>query len=230
MNRWLCPVLALFLFWPSDMAAQVRGQGQGQVGGQGQVRGQAAQQRDTLVQELGRLRRGPGREQVLPVPPGLGQARVLAMDSLPEASPIELLMALREPLDLTKEQLEQLKSVESRLAKDNGELLGQLMEIRRGVQQLGAAHPRDMTPQQRRLFRQQTQRATPLMRRIQENNCVAMEQVGQLLTAEQRGWMRRWLQVQTGIEPDPLSPGMGQPRGFGGGYCRSIFDGYGSFR
>lgn len=203
MSNRMCALLIMLLLLPGTLAAQVRGQG----------RGQAAQQQGVQAQQG----RGMGAGQA--VGRGMGQGQMLLREAGPELGPIDVLLELREPLRLSAEQVQQLQNVDTTLTRQNGALLTELVEIRRQVQQLGARHPRELTPAQRQILHQQTQRAAPLMLRIQANNCTAMERVGQLLTAEQRGWMRGWLQTQAGAGTDTL-PARGAGFWGLGGYCQ----------
>ncbi len=155
---------------------------------------------------------------------GRGGARDVAgsargLDSIPEPGPIELLLALSDSLGLTPHQVRELEALNAELDRRNAELVAQLMEIRREVQELDSSPPRRMRARRGQVLEVHTQRAMPLVQRIQANNCAAMERVGRILTPDQRDWLRTWLQVQPGAQRDTLAPGRAGTRGFGAGLC-----------
>jgi hypothetical protein len=129
--------------------------------------------------------RGPGRD---------GGGPALLRDSLPGRGPIELLLAGRDSLGLTRSQLTQLERINAELQEQNAPHVRSMLELRRELQPLIGMHPRDMSPAQRAQFQKQAGRARPIMQQMHESNRRAMERVSELLTSEQKRRVREWLE------------------------------------
>jgi hypothetical protein len=114
-------------------------------------------------------------------------------DSLTVGDPIAILLQRRAELRLSAPQVRQLEDIQHRLGEANGPLVTELVEIRRQVQAAGPADPPSMTPEQRAGFRRLVDRARPLVQTIGRNNLQAMEEVGGVLTPDQRALVRGWL-------------------------------------
>ena len=143
---------------------------------------------DTGFAQGGGQRRGMGAR------PGSGGGPALLRDSLPVRGPIELLLAQRDSLALTRAQVAQLEQIDAELRRQNAAHVRSMLELRREVRPLIGMHPRDMTAAQRAQFQKQAQRARPIMQQVHENNRRAMERVSELLNTEQKRRVREWLQ------------------------------------
>ena len=149
---------------------------------------------------------GQGQGQGRGRGPG-GAGPSLLRDTLPGRGPIELLLARRDSIPLTPDQVRALEQLDRSLQQQNAPHVRALVELRREIQPLIGMHPRDMTTDQRAQFAKQAERARPLMAQVQQNNQRAMERVGELLTPEQKQRLRGWLQgPRRGGPPIPLEP------------------------
>jgi hypothetical protein len=134
-----------------------------------------------------------------------GQGPALLLDSLPDAGPIELLLARADSLHLSPPQVRALQQIAAALRQRNAPLVARLVETRRELQPLIGLHPREMTPAQRQHFAQHAGRARPVMQQVRRNNVQAMARVGAVLTPEQKVQVRIWL-LESGMV-DALPPG-----------------------
>lgn len=152
---------------------------------------------DTGLAQGGGQRRGMGAR------PGTGGGPALLRDSLPVRGPIELLLARRDSLALTRAQVAQLEQLDAELRRENAPHVRNMLELRREVRPLIGVHPRDMTPAQREQFQKQAERARPIMQQVHENNRRAMERVSELLNTEQKRRVREWLQGSRLLDQPP---------------------------
>lgn len=130
--------------------------------------------------------RGPGG--------GRGAGPALLRDSLPQAGPIDLLLARRDTFGLTAAQVRRLETVQAELRAQNAPLIHDLIALRREVQPLIGRHPRDLSSSERELFARHAARARPLLQQVQQNNVRAMARVSDVLTPTQKREVRVWLE------------------------------------
>jgi hypothetical protein len=148
-----------------------------------------------------RTDQGPGQR---------GPGPAILLDSLPDAGPVELLLARADSLHLSPAQVRALQQIAAALRQRNAPLVAQLLDTRRELQPLIGLHPREMTPAQRQHFAQHAGRARPVMQQVRRNNVQAMARIGAVLTPEQKVQVRIWL-LESGMV-DALPPG-GPPPG-----------------
>ena len=149
------------------------------------------------------LAQGGGQRRSMGSRPGTGGGPALLRDSLPVRGPIELLLARRDSLALTRAQVAQLEQLDAELRRENAPHVRNMLELRREVRPLIGVHPRDMTPAQREQFQKQAERARPIMQQVHENNRRAMERVSELLNTEQKRRVREWLQGSRLLDQPP---------------------------
>jgi hypothetical protein len=146
---------------------------------------------------------------------------------------LELLLANRQALLLTRPQLTRLEAIRASLMQRNEPLIAQIVELRRQWQREQRA-VRGQGRQQGQAARQippllggQVQptprleeirfSAQSLLERIQGNNRAAMQEVNQLLTRPQRARLREMIQERRAVPTPPGGAGgRGAPAGVGG--------------
>lgn len=106
--------------------------------------------------------------------------------------PVEMLVAISRELRLTETQVQSLREIQRRLEAANRPLVERLVEIQREVRPPSA---RDGRRPAREPTEAQLAAARPPLRRIQENNRSAMEEVNALLTSEQKRIASELLEV-----------------------------------
>jgi hypothetical protein len=100
------------------------------------------------------------------------------------AGPVHTLLRFQTELRLTATQVTQLQRIDQETDELNRPLVSGLREIRGRVRALG---PMDsLTPEQQATFDSYMAEARPLMKGIEQNNCAAMQQVGNTLTEAQK--------------------------------------------
>jgi Spy/CpxP family protein refolding chaperone len=109
----------------------------------------------------------------------------------PEAGPIQLLLQLRSEINLTADQIAHLERIDADMDRLNGPLVAQMSAIRAKIRELGPVE--SMSPRRRAAFEAYLAEARPLMDEIQQNNSVAMQRVGAVLTEAQRQWIAEQL-------------------------------------
>jgi Spy/CpxP family protein refolding chaperone len=98
--------------------------------------------------------------------------------------PLELLLAIAGDLELTQAQATRIREIQRDLEVRNRPLVERLVEVQRRVRaQLASS---GASGRRSRPTRTQLDIARPPMRQIQVNNRRAMEEVGALLTADQK--------------------------------------------
>lgn len=128
-----------------------------------------------------------------------------AQGSPERGDPLELLLNLRRELRLTVEQVATMRQIQVGLETANRPHVERLLEIQREVRSqvvpVAAARPgrRSASPSDA-----QIELARVPMRRIQENNLAAMEEINALLTDEQKRVAAEILQVER--RPDERRP------------------------
>lgn len=118
-----------------------------------------------------------------------------------DPGPIQMLIELKEELQLTPEQLTRLEAIDEKMDQENEKCVVRLSEIRERIRSL----PRDRSPEQQALFQSYLAEARPLMDVIQKNNRKAMEQVGQVLLPEQKELIERFLREEGARNRDSRS-------------------------
>jgi hypothetical protein len=116
--------------------------------------------------------------------PGVAQGHRDAL--VDRGDPVEMLLDIRRQLQLSPEQITELKKIQARLEAANRPYVERLLEIQREVQSQfvtasadGRRHSNEPTEAQMELAR------VPL-RQIQQNSVAAMEEVNGLLTPQQK--------------------------------------------
>jgi hypothetical protein len=115
--------------------------------------------------------------------------------------PLELLLGIAEALDLSTVQVARIREIQGDLEERNRPLVDRLVEVQRRVRaQLASSVGRDAV--RRRPTDTELDIARPPLRQIRINNREAMEEVGAILTNEQKrraaelldldGYERRW--------------------------------------
>lgn len=118
-----------------------------------------------------------------------------------DRGPVDALLSRREALNLTDTQIERLEVIKQRIEARNRPLVEQLLRMRDSAGDHRRVHPRDMTPDEREAFRKRIEQARPLLQQIRSNNREAMEEVGQILTREQKASVREHIrQRKKGFE------------------------------
>ena len=102
-----------------------------------------------------------------------------------DAGPIQELLEIRSRIGLTADQVARLNEIDAAMHRQNEAPVAQLVQVRRSIRALGRR--RDFTPEQRAQYEAYIDQARPLMKQIRANNHAAMRQVGEVLTADQRG-------------------------------------------
>lgn len=107
-----------------------------------------------------------------------------------QRAPLERLVAQRERLGLTAEQVTRLKAVQERLRSRNAPLLEQVRTARRQAvpRQPGTRAP--LTEQERDALRRTREALRPVREQLRENRRGAAEEVRAILTDEQRTRLR----------------------------------------
>jgi LTXXQ motif family protein len=116
------------------------------------------------------------------------------------ASPLQLLLEHRGPLELTSEQVGDLEQIRERLASTNDPLVQRMMNLRRQWQQerRAARNGREQAPARLEGIRAQAER---IRERIQQNNRAAMQRVNRMLTPPQRKQLRTIVQERRQQNP-----------------------------
>lgn len=120
-----------------------------------------------------------------------------------DPGPIQVLIELKEELQLSAEQLTQLEAIDEKMDRENEKCVVRLSEIRARIRSLGP--PRARSAEQQALFQSYLAEARPLMDLIQKNNRNAMEQVGQVLLPEQKELIERFLRAEGARNRDSRS-------------------------
>lgn len=102
-----------------------------------------------------------------------------------QGDPVEMLIGIREQLGLTDVQVVYLRRIQERLERRNRPLVERLLEVQQQVQAQLVRADSGRTSS-RRPTNTHLEIARAPMRRIQENNQEAMEDVGDVLTREQK--------------------------------------------
>ena len=124
------------------------------------------------------------------------------------ASPLELLLEQRGPLELTSGQVSDLERIREQLASTNDPLVQRMMNLRSQWQQerraarngRAKAPERAQEPAPARLERIRVQ-AERIRERIQQNNRDAMQRVNRMLTPPQRKQLRTIVQERRQQNP-----------------------------
>jgi Spy/CpxP family protein refolding chaperone len=115
--------------------------------------------------------------------------------------PMDRLIAARERLGLTDEQVSRIQRIQAELRRRNEPLVRQLLEIRARTRP--GVPPHERPPEEQEALRAAIQEARPLMQRIRANNRGAMARVARVLTPTQRRLLREELR---GAELRPAPP------------------------
>jgi len=101
-----------------------------------------------------------------------------------DLSPIDMLLNVGAEIGLTPDQIARLERIDTRVDAMNGPLVSRLGEIRKRSRALGPRN--EHTVDQRAQYEALMTEARPILREISRNNRTAMEQVGEVLTDDQR--------------------------------------------
>lgn len=105
-------------------------------------------------------------------------------------SPLSLLIERREALQLTSDQLVQLKAIQEQVAVTNEPLVGRMMNLRARWQQERRTARRGGNPPNEARIERLRDAAQRTRTQIQRNNRMAMQEVNRLLTPTQRARVR----------------------------------------
>lgn len=110
-------------------------------------------------------------------------------EAVSRRGPVELLLRNRDQLALSASQISRLEEIGQRMDLQNQPLIARLVEIRRGA--TGEPRPQHGTPEHQEANRRRMEEAKPLMDQIRKNNHAAMEEVGEVLTSEQKAQVKQ---------------------------------------
>jgi hypothetical protein len=111
-------------------------------------------------------------------------------------APLANLLRDREALGLSALQVTQLEQIERQLIERNRPLVEDLLRIRRGMGEAHRVRPNEMSPEQRQRWERMIAEARPIMHQIRRHNRDAMEEVGRVLSQDQREMLRQRLAAQ----------------------------------
>lgn len=119
-----------------------------------------------------------------------GHPRPMLAEAMERRGPLAALLRDREALGLTPAQVTQIEAIQQRLLERNRPLVEQLLRLRQSAGDPPRVRPQEMTPEQRQAWERRVEQARPIMRQIHENNRQAMQEVGTVLTEQQKQQIR----------------------------------------
>jgi hypothetical protein len=125
----------------------------------------------------------------------------------PNDGPVAKLLRHQTDLDLTDDQVRQLREIDRKMDEQNRPYVAQLLRIRKDMNVRPGVRPEDMTDAERAEFQSHMQEARPLWEQIRKNNRAAMHQVGDILDARQKAALREMLEKQRNPRERNGSPG-----------------------